>query len=124
MAKKRATVNALSRRQHVNLMVGRNCGGVGPGWAFETEDERRAAWDDHGNDLLAASRPGRRPAAWWDYGGYEKLPYETDLQALDRLNLLTEHEVEYLANRRLLPVEPATGKDPREMFKAKGRANV
>lgn len=118
MAKRRVNARQLTPGQRTNLLIGRNAGGVGPGWAFENEDERKEAWAEHGEQLIDAAPPGRRPAAWWDYGEYEKLPHESDLQALDRLGLLTEAEIGYLNTYHpgALPTEPATGKDPREQL--------
>jgi hypothetical protein len=42
------------------------------GWGnpvFETEEERRAAWAEHRDELLArrAGLPGTRPRAYWQY---------------------------------------------------------
>lgn len=110
-------VKELLSGQKVNLQCGRLCGGVGPGWAFESEAEREAAWRDHAHELLQASPPGRRPAAYWDYDNQaERIPFETDLQLLYRLELLRTDEVDYLAARGQYPPAPADGRDPCEMF--------
>jgi hypothetical protein len=107
----------LSGEQRVNLTCGRSCGGVGPEFVFENEEERRAAWEAHRAELLAAHRPGKRPAAYWDYDcPFERLPHETDYQLLYRLVLLEPHEVEYFTWRNQYPPAPATGVDPRELL--------
>jgi hypothetical protein len=35
--------------------------------AFASEEERRAAWLRHREQILLLSAPGRRPQAWWAY---------------------------------------------------------
>lgn len=37
--------------------------------AFDSEDERRAAWEAHRAELVGVSPPGERPAAFWQYDG-------------------------------------------------------
>lgn len=106
----------LTRRQRANLTIGRNCGGIGPERPFETEEERRQAWEDHKEELLATCRAGRRPQAFWDYGPHERLPHETHLQALWRLDLLTADELEYLQALGRIPPPAYSGEDPRAML--------
>ena len=34
---------------------------------FASESERRAAWQRHRDELMAAHQPGERPQAWWAF---------------------------------------------------------
>lgn len=115
---KRRTRAALSRSQYFNLMASVYL--VGEGRPFESEEQRRSAWEAHKETLLAGSRPGRRPGAYWRYERPDlearRLPHETDLQLLFRLGMLGPEEVEALEARGWLPPEPATGEDPRERW--------
>src|SRR6516225_8725444 len=41
--------------------------GDSPPTTFATDQERRAAWEQHRDYLMAKCDRGWRPAAWWDY---------------------------------------------------------
>lgn len=38
---------------------------------FRTDKARRAAWNAHREEILAESRAGHRPWAWWEYDAPE-----------------------------------------------------
>lgn len=99
----------LTGLERMDLILG--AGRVG--WSSR---ERREAWEDNADVLMAEVNPGTRPAAFWDYEGYEKIPFESDLQALDRLNLLTDREKSFFSLLGWLPTVPADGRDPREVL--------
>lgn len=101
----------LSQREEMDLLLG-NRG------AFADEADRRQAWRQHREELMASINIGSRPQAFWDYDAPAKIPFESDLQALDRLNLLTAEEFAYWAAAGMLPTKPATGRDPRELLRA------
>lgn len=75
-----------------------------PPRTFETEQDRRRAWEAHRDEIMARCRPGQRPAAWWRYdaperprvarvahvGGTERHPAGWPVNVL-------EHETETLA---------------------------
>jgi hypothetical protein len=90
---------------------------VGEGRPFATEEARRAAWEEHREELLYSGNPGSRPGAFWqyDYPG-SKIPHESDLQALFRLGLLLEGEAARLSRIQPWPPPPATGQDPRRLL--------
>jgi hypothetical protein len=56
----------LSRRQRGDLLMHHGYL-VGPGRPFASEEQRRAAWELHRDELLAATNPGTYPAAYWTY---------------------------------------------------------
>jgi hypothetical protein len=70
------------------------CGdSVFPG-EFDSDEDRRAAWERHRDELLTESR-GRRPAAWWDYDAEIERPKDRDLETpvLYDAGLLSEAEI-------------------------------
>jgi hypothetical protein len=75
----------LSLAQQDSLSIG------GPG--FRDDAERREAWAQH-RDVLLAHCQGSRPRAWWDYEAPIALPSDPDQQsaALYAANLLAERE--------------------------------
>jgi hypothetical protein len=81
--------DCLSLHERWSLTVG-DYGDV-----FASDDERRAAWQRHRDELLAESRAGRRPAAWWDYDAEIARPNGDDCQepALYKAGLLSESEL-------------------------------
>jgi hypothetical protein len=54
----------LTMAQQIELLLG-----PGPGSAFTSDAERRAAWLRHRAELLALEAPGHRPWAWRAYEG-------------------------------------------------------
>jgi hypothetical protein len=62
---------------------------------FACDEDRRDAWERHRDDLLAESRAGTRPAAWWDYDATIPRPGGDDCQepALYGAGLLSEAEL-------------------------------
>jgi hypothetical protein len=62
---------------------------------FASDEERRAAWERHRNELLAESRAGIRPQAWWDYESPIPRPADGDLEtpALYKAGLLSDAEI-------------------------------
>lgn len=62
----KARRDQLDRPQRTELRTGRSQRGP-DGPAFADEDDRRAAWDEHREELLAASKPGERPWAYFAY---------------------------------------------------------
>jgi len=66
---------------------------------FWDEADRRAAWDEHRAVLLATSRPGRRPSAWWEYDRPAEdrpRPGEHEVEALLRIGEATPADVDTL----------------------------
>jgi hypothetical protein len=61
---------------------------------FASDEDRRAAWERHRDELLAESG-GRRPAAWWDYESPIPRPADRDLEtpALYEAGLLSDTEI-------------------------------
>ena len=60
---------------------------------YESEEERREAWEYYRASLLNEAGPGHRPAAWWEYDAPE--PRDRTIGQslqLDRLGLLTPDE--------------------------------
>jgi hypothetical protein len=68
---------------------------------FASEEERRAAWFQHRDELLRYCRWGKRPAGWWDYECPIRRPRDHDYEeaALWEANLLAESEVAELMGR-------------------------
>lgn len=81
---------------------------------FESEADRRRAWAEHGPELLARTRPGSRPSAFWRYDvgegprivregrimasekhpeGYPVKIAEHETEALARLGLATDQDL-------------------------------
>jgi hypothetical protein len=46
--------------------------------AFASEDERQAAWEIHGDDILRRATKGVRPWAWWHYSANVERPAPGD----------------------------------------------
>lgn len=91
----------------------------GPGCEFETEADYHSAWDDCRESLLADSRAGMRPGAYWKYDAPEidaqRIPFEDDDQLLYRMGMLSPEEIAELSERKgVYPPKPADGRDPRE----------
>lgn len=66
---------------------------------FWDGDDRRAAWGEHRAALLDASRPGRRPSAWWEFdrdADERPRPGETEQEALLRCGEATAADVAVL----------------------------
>lgn len=85
-------LDRLSDRQRNILLDGFDFGPAF-GAGFANEDETRAAWEIHGDALLAecaAERPGHRPVAWWRFERGVEPPRLSDEPAeLQRLGQLT-----------------------------------
>jgi hypothetical protein len=64
--------------------------------AFATDAERRAAWEAHRTELMAATKPGVRPLAWWDYDRGAVVPWFRQALALDAMGELTAAELALL----------------------------
>lgn len=81
---------------------------------FESEADRRRAWEQHRGELLARTRPGTRPSGWWKYDaqthpavvregyimagvkhgpGFAIKVYETECETLIRLGLANAADV-------------------------------
>lgn len=118
MANRRKTSKKLTRSQRFNLIAKVYL--TGEGRPFESEAERRAAWEAHRDELMAASRPGLRPGSFWNYDRPDlearRIPHETDVQLLYRLGLLSPDEIAQLTEWGRYPPEEASGRDPREML--------
>jgi hypothetical protein len=86
-------LDELSYAQKSHLMCGDYVLPFGD--EFEDEDHRRASWQMHRASILEAwDRPGKRPAALWDYdteAGWEAIA-ETEEAAVRRLLHLGELE--------------------------------
>ena len=80
---------------------------------FESDAARRKAWFEHRSAIMAMTmQPGFRPDAWWRYEAPDQRWFgESQLQALDRLNLLREDEIEYFKMLNRWPVVPVSGPD-------------
>ena len=68
--------------------------------AFASDEERRLAWEIHGEALIASVNyiPGSRCAAWWDYESPEPRGENdwddlTEAQHLRRMGLLSPQEI-------------------------------
>src|SRR3954453_2700153 len=62
--------------------------------AFNSDAERRAAWEYHREALLARERPGSRPRAWWEYDAPIRWPgYDRETVALYEAGLMSEEEI-------------------------------
>jgi len=61
---------------------------------FATDEDRRAAWERHRDELLAECA-GKRPAAWWDYDALISRPADSDLETpvLYKAGLLSDAEI-------------------------------
>ena len=96
----------LTDRQEMDLL----------GWVgdeFESDEARRAAWEEHGPRMLEdrGGLPGSRPAAFWDYspGAPQREdfisvvtgPFGEEEEWVDS-DALEEAELHYLAERGLL----------------------
>jgi hypothetical protein len=94
----------------------------GPDRPFKSEEERREAWIDHRDELLAKCWGGRRPGAFWLYDrpdiDAQRIPYEEDDQLLYRMKMLKKVEIEQLKERGHYPPKPADGRDPREILRS------
>ncbi len=85
---------------------------------FETEADRRRGWEQHRAELMARTRPGRRPSAYWKYDletypavvrearilagakhgdGYKVPVYEHETETLIRLGLASPADLAELA---------------------------
>jgi hypothetical protein len=63
------------------------------GSAFSSEDERREAWFQHRDRLMAMwGAHGRRPLAWWLYSGRDYPGYDLERSTLFEAGLLAETE--------------------------------
>lgn len=99
MARPRKTkdrIGELSGMQRIELLIGN---GGSPWSSFENEDHARAAWDAHRDVLLAESRPGGRPWAYWRWDvGLEHGPFGhgNEVRELIRRGELREDEVRAL----------------------------
>lgn len=66
---------------------------------FWDEADRRAAWEEHRDALLAACRAGHRPSAWWEYDRQpdeRPRPGEHEVEALIRIGAATAADVDDL----------------------------
>jgi hypothetical protein len=81
--------DGLSLWQRWSLTIG-CCGDE-----FDSDEERREAWERHRDELLAESRAGTRPQAWWDYEASIDQPADSDLEtpALYKAGLLSDTEI-------------------------------
>jgi hypothetical protein len=91
----------LSHEEEMSLELGDVVGERSP---FESEEERRAAWERHRDYLMARCDDGSRPAAWWDFDGPQlgvRRPprLEYDKATLWEARLLTPQEVTMLEAR-------------------------
>jgi hypothetical protein len=91
---------------------GGNCVGciIRPPSCSLTEDDVREAWEARGDEFLdawIAKKPGTRPWAFWKFdmpGVWERPPswthrdeqHESEVDCLDKMNLLTDAERELL----------------------------
>jgi hypothetical protein len=66
--------------------------------AFDSAEDRRAAWRYHGDRLVRQCRPGRRPAAWWDFDATIRRPRNAaeEAAALFKNGLLAAREADVL----------------------------
>jgi hypothetical protein len=66
---------------------------------FADDDDRRAAWEEFRAELLAQTRPGARPSAWWVYEHRDAMPRSADPQALAlyRMGEATQADIDDLA---------------------------
>ncbi len=67
---------------------------------FADDHDRRAAWEEFRDVLLAQHRPGSRPAAWWVYEHRAEMPRRDDepqTPALYRLGEATQADIDDLA---------------------------
>jgi hypothetical protein len=119
---KRADLAELNREQRRHLLSG--CGYFG--LAFRDEDEERAAWEIHGEQLLAehiVKFPGTRPKAWWKFDAPDSHPPFIDAADEGRyppwafkvvdgdLVRVTQEEADYLDARGLLTPEEIAALD-------------
>jgi hypothetical protein len=88
---------ALSHNEEMSLVYGELPHRPG----FASEEERRAAWFAHRDELLQHCRWGRRVAGWWDYESPIRRPRDRDYEeaALYEAGLLTEGEIVDLTAR-------------------------
>jgi hypothetical protein len=85
--------DALTEAQERDLLRGLGDGRVDGDAAFASDEERRAAWVRHREDLVAVyarKHPGFRPRAWWDYDAPRPLGHFHSATLLAELGLLTE----------------------------------
>ncbi|TEB14606.1 hypothetical protein Psfp_02747 [Pelotomaculum sp. FP] len=76
--------------------------------AFSSPEERRQAWLEHRDDLMAKwSHEGRRPGAWWTYEHpkLERLPDEEDWEYLIRAGEVSPEEWEKILTNYLFILE-------------------
>lgn len=110
--RRRAKVE-LTERERTNLI----CGPYHPHQhvpVFRDEAERREAWETHRDELIRLNfvkKPlgilcgsgkgfGTRPLAWWEFDAPEPLrDGETELEFLQRHNLLTPEEKEHFGGK-------------------------
>jgi hypothetical protein len=108
----------LTRSQKWQLLT--SFPSYGPDSPFKSEEERREAWIDHRDELLAKCWGGRRPGAFWHYDrpdiDSQRIKDEEDVQLLYRMNMLTEVDIEQLKERGHYPPKPADGRDIREVL--------
>jgi hypothetical protein len=86
---------------------------VGHDRVFESDEDRRKAWIEFKDEVMAHPRNlCTRPDAWWCYEAPEQ-PWmcEDNCQALDRLGLLKPSEIEFLKELGRWPVKPCPGPD-------------
>jgi hypothetical protein len=64
--------------------------------AFDSDEDRRAAWEQHREAELASINLGRRPAAWWDYDAPARRDHNMNsMLQLFRLGELRGDELQY-----------------------------
>jgi len=89
-------------------------------FVFGSDMARHKAWLKFKSEIMAMPRrEGIRPDAWWCYEAPEKPWFgERQEQALDRLGLLTEEEIEYFKGLGRWPIKPCPGPDwdPRDVL--------
>jgi hypothetical protein len=98
----------LSREQTESLEYGDLPGRP----AFASDEERRAAWFHHRDELLRHCRGGKRPAGWWSYES--PVPYpgrDYAPAALFEAKLLTASELAELMTRWRADFERAQAAD-------------
>jgi hypothetical protein len=115
---KRVSKKSLTPQQIKNLL---NPVLTGPDRVFQSDADRRKAWIEYKDQVMAVKRnPCTRPAAWWDYEFSGKRWFgESQRQALARMDLLTESEIAFLKDAGQCPVKPCPGPDwdPRDILK-------
>src|SRR5262245_5674805 len=88
----------LSKGEELDLLLGTDTDGP----VFLDEDERREAWEQHRDYVMARwSSHGKRPLAWWDYEAPIPRPRDPEYEeaALWEAGLLTPKEAHVLETR-------------------------